>query len=314
MSVKINVNNMDGPSSIQAPSRTLSNFVTTILPKFRRNAEQRPFDAVVLSGGGMKGIATIGALLTLKEEGWLGGVNRFAGTSVGAALATMLAIDADLEDVFQNHVLDFVYESSYDIGSLDKTFGLDTGDGLQKWIENLLGDARDITFKEILEKHGSTLLICASNLNTKEAVIFGPETHPGMRVAQALRMSCSIPLYFAATAYKGELYVDGALTDNFPIGPASEGGHTRVLGVRLSSKPKLANTKWTLEGFIGSLAECAVLRPIPEGVDAVILDLDAGPGTQPMNFRMAPDRARRAFQSGKIQALEFIYAQRKKEK
>jgi predicted acylesterase/phospholipase RssA len=314
MSAKTNVNNTDGPFSTPAPSRTLSNFVTTILPKYRRNAEGTTrFDAVALSGGGMKGIATIGALLELQEAGWLQGVTRFAGTSVGAVLATMLAIDANLSTVFQKHVLDFTYETSYDISGLDKTFGLDTGEGLEKWIHALLGDASKITFTDVLETYGSTLLICASNLNTKKAMVFGPETHPDMLVAQALRMSCSIPLYFAATTYKGELYVDGALTDNFPIGPASGNGHHRVLGIRLANKPKPPDTKWTLESFIERLADSATTRPIPKEVDAVILEIDPGPGTQPMNFRMSPDRARRVLHSGKTQAKAFIYAHLKKD-
>lgn len=260
----------------------------------------------------MKGIATIGALMEFQEAGWLQGVHRFAGTSVGAALATMLAIGADLESIFEDHVVSFTYDSSYDISGLDKSFGLDTGEGLQKWIDTLLGDARHITFKDVLETHGSTLLICATNLNTKEAVIFGPETHPEMRVAQALRMSCSIPLYFAATSYKGELYVDGALTDNFPLRAAAAGGHSRVLGLRITNTPKPAHTKWTLDKFISGIVDCAMLRPIPEGVEAVVLDIDAGSGTQPMNFRMPPARSRRVLQAGKTQARNFMDAYVKK--
>ena len=310
MSAKTNANSTDGPSSTPAPLRTLSNFVTTILPKSRQNV--KGFDAVVLSGGGMKGIATLGALTEFQKAGWLHGVRRFAGTSVGAVLATMLALDADMNAMFENHVLNFTYDSSYDIAGLDKTFGLDTGEGLQKWIDGLLGEAKTITFQEVFQHHGSTLLICASNLNTKKAVIFGPETHPQMRVAEALRMSCGIPLYFAATTYKGELYVDGALTNNFPVEAASANGHHRVLGIRLLGKPKASNTHWTLERFIGALVECAVIRPLPEDVEAVILDLDAGSGTQPMNFRLPPEKTRQVFLAGKTQATTFIQTYTKK--
>ena len=276
----------------------------------------KPFDAVVLSGGGMKGIATIGALVEFKEAGWLRGVTCFAGTSVGAALATMLAINADLQKVYTDHVLNFTYDSTYDLTGLDKTFGIDTGEGLQEWINRLLGEQHvNMTFRDVLETYGSMLLICATNLNTKQPVTFGPETHPHMKVAQALRMSCSIPLYFAATSYEGELYVDGAITDNFPLGPAAEGGGCRrLLGIRITGQPKPPHTPWTLDTFVSGLVDCAVRRPFPQDVEAVVIDIDAGTGTQPMDFRMPPAHVRHTFQSGQQQAREFMYMRAKKVK
>lgn len=258
----------------------------------------------------MKGIATLGALVELREAGWLGRVRTFSGTSVGAVLAALLAIDADLEATFAKHVLDFEYTSSYDLAGLDKTFGLDTGEGLAAWIDRVLG-GRQLTFRDVRTLYGATLLVCASNLNTRDAVTFGPDSHPDMDVALALRMSCSIPLYFAAVTHRGELYVDGAITDNMPICQAGAGGK-RVLGIRLKSRPRPTGATWTLDGFLGAIVECAVHSPVPACVDAVILDVDAGSGSQPVNFKMPRRHMQRIYDAGRVQARDFMVTFRKK--
>jgi predicted acylesterase/phospholipase RssA len=268
------------------------------------------FEAVALSGGGMRGIASIGALVELRRAGWLDGARTFAGTSVGAVLAALLAINADLEATFVEHVLNFEYTSSYDLAGLDKTFGLDTGEGLAAWIDRVLRGQR-LTFQDIRNVYGATLLVCASNLNTRDAVVFGPDTHPDMDVATALRMSCSIPLYFAAVTYEGELYVDGAITDNMPIGPAGAGGK-RVLGVRLKTRPRPAGAPWTLDGFLGAIVECAVHGPVPPCVDAVVMDVDAGEGSQPASFKMPRRQMQRIYDAGRAQARDFMMTFRKK--
>ncbi len=258
----------------------------------------------------MRGIASLGALVELQKAGWLADARTFAGTSVGAVLATLLATNADLEAAFAEHVLEFEYASSYDLAGLDKTFGLDTGEGLTAWIDRLLGGRR-LTFQDIKNVYGATLLVCASNLNTRDAVVFGPDTHPDMDVATALRMSCSIPLYFAAVTYQGELYVDGAITDNMPIGPAGARGK-RVLGIRLKSRARPAGTPWTLDTFLGAIVECAVHNPVPACVDAVVLDVDAGAGSQPVNFKMPRHKMQRLYDAGRAQARDFMLTYRKK--
>ena len=57
----------------------------------------------------MRAIATLGALVELRKAGWLDGARTFAGTSVGAVLPTLLAINADLESLVQSHAVAGVF-------------------------------------------------------------------------------------------------------------------------------------------------------------------------------------------------------------
>jgi predicted acylesterase/phospholipase RssA len=264
------------------------------------------FDSVAISGGGMRGVAMLGALTEFEKAGWLKEVTQYAGTSVGAVLAAALATRKDLDTVFDRHVQQFSYKSSVDLTGLDKHFGLDSGEGLKTWIDAVLGEP--VTFAEVRARHGTNLKVCATNLNARKAEIFSPETHPDMDVAEALRLSCSVPVYFAAKKYNGALYVDGALTNNFPVDLVDG----KALGIRVQSHPKPPGTAWTLDGYVGAIVESVTNREIPPCVDAVVLELELGNDVQPLNFKMGVARTRQLFDTGKTQAKRFIVSYTKK--
>ena len=50
------------------------------------------FRNLVFEGGGVKGIAYVGAMKVLKEEGILPNIKRVGGTSAGAINATLFAL------------------------------------------------------------------------------------------------------------------------------------------------------------------------------------------------------------------------------
>lgn len=253
----------------------------------------------------MRGLAMVGALFELSRAGWLHGIRHFAGTSVGAIIAAGLAIGVQPRTIWSK-VLAFTYTPAIDLTQLDSSFGLDSGAGLDEWIALVLG-SQPLTLRDVLERHGSTLLICATNLSTRNVTVFGPKTHPDMSVALALRMSCSVPLYFSAVKHDGDLYVDGALTDNFPIAAAAATNAKKVLGIRVQSTRKTAGHEWTFDQFVGAVVECSLARPIPPS--AVVVDIDAGSKTNPLNFAMKRPERQKLFDIGAAHARLFVKKQ-----
>jgi predicted acylesterase/phospholipase RssA len=260
-----------------------------------------PHDALVVSGGGVKGLASLGALHALAGLGYLRHVRLFAGTSVGSLLCAALATGKTPRQVlaaFAGHV----YEPDYDFGGLYASFGLDSGKNLTELIRSVLG--RDYTFAEILAEHDKRLVVCASNVSRGRAAYFSPETHPDMDVATAIRMSCSVPLYFAAVRHGGEVFADGGLVDNFPVDWAlREGRARRVLGVRLATNaPRIAS----LVTFIAALVNCTLRdREDPPRDRATILDVDAG-DVGALALDLSPEERRALFRAGVRQARVFI--------
>ena len=57
-----------------------------------------PFRNLIFEGGGVKGIAYVGALQELEKHKILKNIKRVGGTSAGAINAVLLALDYSLED------------------------------------------------------------------------------------------------------------------------------------------------------------------------------------------------------------------------
>lgn len=258
-------------------------------------------EALVVSGGGMKGVASLGAVVALKRAGALKNVTTVVGTSAGALVAAALATNrASLK------LLDGFAESSYkpdiDLGNLLATFGLDSGRHLDDWIDSLLG-GRAYTFREVQDTHGMRLVVCATNLTERRPQYFGPDTSPDMDVALALRMSCTIPLYFSAVKHEGKVYVDGAVSDNFPLAWAAEQyGQDKVLGIAF--RPRLSNPGGSLEAYVGALLECSTRRHYDNNDKRVLL-LDTG-ARSAFEFSMTHRDMKKLYTSGARQARGWL--------
>lgn len=253
-------------------------------------------ETLVVSGGGMKGVASLGAVVALKKAGALRHVRTVVGTSAGALVAAALATDrAGLGAL--HRLAQTAYQPDIDLSRLLASFGIDSGSHLDRWIAALLGGT--YTFRQIHRKTGMKLVVCATNLTERRAEYFSIDTAPDMDVGKALRMSCSIPLYFAAVHHEGSVYVDGAVSDNFPIAWASEHCAPRaVLGVAF--RPRASDPGSSLEDYVGALLECSTRRNYSADDKRVLL-LDTG-ARSAFEFGMAPRDMKRLYAAGARQA------------
>ena len=191
------------------------------------------FKNLVFEGGGVKGIAYVGALEVLEREKILKNIQRVAGTSAGAMVAVLVGLGyntEDLRNILWN--LDFkeFMDSSWgfirNTSRLLNDFGWYKGDFFRKLMGNYIKEKTgnsESTFEDIykLKKEGypfRDIFLIGSNLSTGFSEIFSHEHTPNLCVADAARISMSIPLFFAAVrGMRGDVYVDGGLLDNYSI-------------------------------------------------------------------------------------------------
>lgn len=183
-----------------------------------------PFRNLVFEGGGVKGIAYVGALDVLERRGVRANVGAVAGTSAGAITAALVAAGysaAELETTMM--ALDL---RSFEDGRLEgpvrvlEKYGWYKGDDFLAWIRARLAEklrSPAVTFAELQRATGIDLRVVASDLSTHLPATFSPAVTPHAAVAEAVRMSMSIPLFFAAVASDGSLFVDGGAVWNYPI-------------------------------------------------------------------------------------------------
>jgi NTE family protein len=191
-----------------------------------------PFRNLVFEGGGVKGIAYVGAMEILEHKGILPNIERVGGTSAGAINAVLLGLNyspAETEDILLNlnfqNFLDDSWGVIRDSKRLLEEFGWYKGEFFRSWIGELIqrktGNSES-TFDEVnrlrSENGFRDLYFIGTNLSTGFSEVFSYEHTPRKCVADAVRISMSIPMFFAAcSSDRGDLYVDGGVMDNYPI-------------------------------------------------------------------------------------------------
>lgn len=213
----------------------------------------------VFEGGGVKGIAFVGAVCCLEEKGYEW--ERLAGTSAGSIVAALLAAGytgKEMKEIISN--LDYKKFMDHNkvqavpaIGeplSLLTSKGLHMGKFIEQWIGELLQKKGKTKFKDISVNGVSKLKIIASDITKKDIMILPDDLRKydidpmNFEIAKAVRMSTSIPFYFKPIKlrYKnGEsLIVDGGLLSNFPIWIFDVKGRPRwpTLGFKLMDNVK----------------------------------------------------------------------------
>jgi NTE family protein len=112
-----------------------------------------------------------------------------------------------------------------DVDRLLNEFGWHKGAYFRKWISKLIKKRTgnpDATFAELQQQKKAKgfrdMYFIGANISTHFAEVFSHEHTPRMCIADAVRISMSIPLFFAShRSPRGDVYVDGGLLDNYPV-------------------------------------------------------------------------------------------------
>ena len=167
---------------------------------------------LVLGPASMGIYSLIGSLKALESK--LIDVKEISGSSAGSILALLLALGMSVDEILEVslslNIPDFV---KLRIGSFFNKFGfVDLGPIREKLVEVC---GCDPTFDELEMK----IYVSAYCLNSSSTEYFSKDTHPDMKVIDAVCMSMAIPLIFACGKYEGKTYIDGGTQEQYPMTP-----------------------------------------------------------------------------------------------
>jgi len=187
----------------------------------------------VFEGGGVRGIGHVGAVTFLEKQGYHW--NKLAGTSAGSIIAALLASGYSGQELSSiMHQMDYKrvpgknwVESIPVVGkgiAVWRELGIYDNDYLENFIENLLVKKKIYSFADLPEDN---LKIIASDVTDGRMIVFPDDLNyygvskDKMSIAKAVRMSCTIPLFFKpvkwVTNKKSCYVVDGGLLSNYPV-------------------------------------------------------------------------------------------------
>lgn len=204
-----------------------------------QNEYEWDYTTLVLSGGGIRGIALVGALLVLDEHKCLDKIKTYAGTSIGALICGMLSMGYTLEELCKEMwITDLQQLRDIDVWHFFENFGLDTGKKIIEWLERMCvekGVNPNLTFKELYDSTGKVLILTGTLVNEHKLELFSHKTNPRMKIVKAMRISSSMPFLYAAPNYKNNYYSDGGILDNYPISCLCNyiDNEEHILGVKL---------------------------------------------------------------------------------
>ena len=230
---------------------------------------QRKRVALVLSGGGAKGVAHIGVLRVLEQVGMP--VDMIVGTSMGSIVGGLYAIGYDarlldsivraqdwtflLSDKVYRHDLPFSereQESKYLVtlpfgrrGQVRRPVGFVRGQN----VYNLFSDLT-IGYHDSLDFQAFSIpFACvAADMMTRREVVLDRGN-----LALAMRASMAIPGIFTPVSLDSLILVDGGVLNNFPVDVARAMGADVVIGVDVQAELLGADKLTSLSSVIPQL-------------------------------------------------------------
>jgi NTE family protein len=200
--------------SMQAFGRELSRTSSAVA-----EAKRVPAIGLALGGGFARGIAHVGVLKVLEEEGIP--IRLIAGTSVGALIGAAYCSGvtiAELEEVAYK-----VRFTTFARWTLSR-YGFATNDRMVSFLTRTL---KVQTFEELRIPLGVT----ATDFNTGEGMVFTSGS-----IIDPVRASCAYPGMFLPVEIRGRWLVDGMLSNPVPTRPLRAMGAERVLAVQLKGQ------------------------------------------------------------------------------
>jgi NTE family protein len=181
---------------------------------------------LIIGSGGMGIYAYLGYLKSIEDT--LDKVEEFSGASCGSILAVMLSLGFKPDEILDKLLsVDTKTLTKVNVKSLFKNYGFISHEPIKEVLKQIL--ECDPIFSD-LKRNVHIPSFC---LNLNRTDYFSKESHPTMSVIDAICMSISVPVLFAAYKHNDMLYVDGATQEMYPFAPFLNKNPKEVLGIEL---------------------------------------------------------------------------------
>ena len=156
---------------------------------------------LVLSGGGVKGVAHVAVLEHLEKLGVK--INAISGSSAGALVGVLYASGKGPQEILEffktTPIFRYTWLNPLKAGIFDS-----------ERYETVFSEIVPESFEELKTK----LIVCAVNMQQGDVVYFDQGN-----LIKPILASCAVPAVFTPVDIDQELYSDGGIMNNFPIEP-----------------------------------------------------------------------------------------------
>lgn len=202
---------------------------------------------VALSGGGLKGLAHIGALKALEELGLK--IDYLSGTSSGSIFATFYAMGYSVDEIKKRTLENYkiltkiekkpIFKAGYTYltSGVAKISGLTDGENIENLVKNISKDKNITNMNEIKIPYA---IATVDTISTKECIFLSKKFDLkdddidyiyDAPIAKATRASISFPGVYTPCEYGKYNFIDGGTKDNLPVKILKDMGADKTLAL-----------------------------------------------------------------------------------
>lgn len=275
--------------------------------------ENKDLRALVMKGGGVKGLAYLGALKELEKYYHF---NWFIGTSAGAIAAILLGAGYSLEELisllYEKNYRDFLDAKWYEYPT-NFIFhrGFFQAHTFTNWIDTLLAQKLDLPVRPTLGDLPNRVTIYASRRG-KDALIFDSfdDKYKDTDAAYAVRCSMSIPFIFVPQREAGLRVLDGGMQNNYPVEILlRDNPNLEFLGLYLGSEHYEGQNKegWLINDILSIWTESSDVKALRTYKDKTVI-IDTRPISL-IDFGLSQKEKDFLLNTGRVAALKFLFKQ-----
>ena len=201
----------------------------------------------VLSGGGAKGAAHVGAIKSLEEQNLP--PCHFVGTSMGAVIAACYASGLNYEDILQR--VSAISRKDVAAFSPQVVLGALARSLLRRgpFVETLATLVPARSFSDLL----TPLTVTTVDAETGELVLFGEGGRTDAPLLDVLYATCALPVYYPPGRIGDHEYIDGGVRSVLPLHVAARFDPTVVFAVSVGpSLERVSPPAFGSEGIVGA--------------------------------------------------------------
>lgn len=279
------------------------------------------FNALVISGGSIKGLYFLGALKSLEENNSINNIKFFGGTSIGAIIALLIMIGYKSLEIFTFMCTTKIFETLQNQNIYASMFNILSYFGLYDFenISNVLNKLIINKFGFIptlwkLEKLTKKKFFCVTyNLTNKHTEYITCRNFGNTNILDILHMSANLPIMFDKYIYKNTIYIDGGFSDNFPIKYMNIFSKGKSINIGLTLEPITKNIhRNVIEYFFDILMAISPSHNINEQIkNTKIITIKDDIGIQIYNLGINFSEKFKCFFSGYLQLNSLFLLKRK---
>ena len=267
---------------------------------------KKPTTALIMKGGGMKGIAYIGAIQELQRFYHF---DVYAGTSAGAVTAVLLAAGyttSELQQImFDTDFGEFIPERLLVVPNLLFHGGLHKGNELVAWLDRLLAKKLRSANRVTLGQLPNTAIVYACRRDSPEPVIFDSRIRGATPASFAVRSSMSIPFFFTPERSEGLNIFDGGMRHNYPVSALlTSDPNMEFIGLYLGKEIYDAPSQSIIQDLLNISFEANDVAALSKYRENTII-IDPSP-VSTLEFRLSEEAKNFLLQEGRAAALRFL--------